>query len=370
MKKILLYILLILMIIAIPVYPKGENDSEKVPVVAMCRPTTDQIQNIVTMKAKGLFGKREIKLLCVYHERESVNYDKSKEYVKNSFLNWISFVEIKGSVARENLFRKNLWTSQFREIFESSDGIIFTGGMDFPTGIYNEKNLLLTEATTPYRSEYEVSFLFHLIGGRSDTESIPLLEGKKDYPVLGICLGAQTMNIAAGGTLIQDIPSEVYGLKTVDDVLKMDREKIHSSRYMKLLFPQNYNDIAPAFHRIKPVKGSVLIKKILNRAEGFPFVLSSHHQSVKKTGQGLFVAASSMDGKIVEALEHRKYKNVLGVQFHPEYRFLHSGMRFFTENPADKLYFTLSRFLKGNPPSENFHKNLWSWFTKALLGEG
>ncbi|MEA3461924.1 MAG: gamma-glutamyl-gamma-aminobutyrate hydrolase family protein, partial [Bacteroidota bacterium] len=49
-----------------------------------------------------------------------------------------------------------------------------------------------------------------------------------------------------------------------------------------------------------------------------PLVLSSHHQAIEKLGSGWKVAATSMDGKIIEAIQHDRYPHVLGVQFHPE----------------------------------------------------
>lgn len=366
MKRSKLLIIIILIFCVSPFFNEGSVVSGEVPVIVMCRPTIDQIRNIGVMKSAGLLGDGEISLICVYHEKELTDYSNSRKYVADRRLKWVFFAELKGKVARDDLFRENIWTSQFREIFDVSDGIIFTGGMDIPPGIYGEKNSLLTEATTPYRTQYESSFLFHLIGGGQNVSFKPFLEERRDYPVLGICLGAQTMNIAAGGSLVQDIPSEVYGLGSVEQVLKQGREKIHSSRYIKALFPGESKDIAPAFHGIIITGKSILLKKIAGNLKGPPMVLSSHHQSAKKIGKDLFVAATSTDGKIIESIEHRRFKNVLGVQFHPEYRYLHKGLKFFTNDPEGKSFFSLKNFLKRNPPSVLFHKNLWSWFAEEI----
>lgn len=366
MNRSIFLILIILMLFGAPFFNDAELIRDKTPVVVMCRPTIDQIDNIVVMKNGGMLGGGKIRLVCVYHERELTDYAPSREYAARYGLGWVSFVELKGKVSRTALFRENSWTSQFREIFELSDGIIFTGGMDIPPGIYGEENRLLTEASTPYRTLYEASFLFHLIGGNQNSDFNPFLDERPGYPLLGICLGAQTMNIAAGGSLVQDIPSDVYGLKSVEQVLKQDREKIHSSRYIKAMFPEDKADIAPALHRIRLTSGSVLLRKILGNSKGLPMVLSSHHQSVKRTGKDLFIAATSVDKKIIEALEHRKYKNVLGVQFHPEYRYLHKGLKFFTLHPVVKRFMSLKYFLAKNPPSIEFHKNLWLWFATEI----
>ena len=343
-----------------------DNPGETSYRLIMCRPAAMQIKNIAVMREVGIIDINKMKLLCVYHHDGLTNYGESFAYVKKNKLNWVEFVEIYGAVKKNDLFKKNIWSSQFYTIFSESDGIIFTGGMDIPPGIYGEKNKLLTEATTPVRTMYEASFLFHIIGGSQNRRFEPFLEKKKNYPVLGICLGAQTMNVAAGGTLIQDIPSEVYKNKSVEEVLQQSGDKIHSSLYLKMMFPAHKNIISPAFHRVKLLNGSKLLKKINNGIDKFPHVLSSHHQAVKKVGKDLFVTARSMDGKIVEAIEHKKFNNVLGVQFHPEFYLLYDEIKFFTTDPEKGPYFTLKNFLLKNLHTFKFHKNLWKWFTDAV----
>jgi len=354
--------IILILLVFTPIFGVTDRDSDRVPTLIMCRPTIDQIKNIEVLKGEGLLGNGKLKLLCVYHKNELTDYAPSRNYVKVKGLGWVSFVKIKGSIRKAEIFKKNIWTSQFREIFDVSDGIIFTGGMDIPPAFYGQKSSLLSVATTPYRTLYESSFLFHLIGGSQNRSFRPFLKDKPAYPVLGICLGSQTMNIAAGGTLVQDIPSEVYGLRTIEQVLKQNKEDIHSSRYIRAMFPESSKDIAPAFHGIKVNRASILLKKIMGNINSIPSVLSSHHQSANKIGKDLFVAATSMDGKIVEAIEHRKFKNVLGVQFHPEYRYLYRGLRFVADHPVSGSYFSLKNFLKRSVSSLNFHKNLWKWF--------
>ncbi|MEN8152504.1 MAG: gamma-glutamyl-gamma-aminobutyrate hydrolase family protein [Acidobacteriota bacterium] len=367
--KIISKILLLFLIGIMAVYgfpgsvEKTENKSVN---LVMCRPAVSQIKNIVAMRETGIVDIKDMKLLCVYHRNELTDYKKSFDFVAKKNLRWVEFIEIRGNVSGNDLFKKNLWSSQFYTIFNESDGIIFTGGMDIPPVIYGEKNRLLTVATSPVRSMYEVSFLFHLIGGFQNKTFKPFLEKDKEYPVLGICLGAQSMNVAAGGTLYQDIPSEIYKFRSVDEVLAQDEDKIHSSVYKKLMFPGSKDMIAPAFHRIKIRNRSVILKNINGGVNNIPYILSSHHQAVEKRGKDLFVAAGSMDGKVIEALEHKKFTNVLGVQFHPEPHLLYKGIQFFTGDPENGPYFTLKSFLMNDPSSLKFHKRLWEWFAGAL----
>ena len=97
-----------------------------------------------------------------------------------------------------------------------------------------------------------------------------------------------------------------------------------------------------------------------------PHVLTSHHQAVKKLGKHLMVSATSMDGRVVEAIEHRRYKNVIGVQFHPENYILYKKGRYFRCKPGMPLNFNLRDFLINNPPSMIFHQNIWKWFSQSL----
>jgi putative glutamine amidotransferase len=183
--------------------------------------------------------------------------------------------------------------------------------------------------------------------------------------VLGLCLGSQTMNVAAGGTMIQDIPSEIYGCKTAEDVLKFPRDRIHSSRYVSAVYPAEF-DLAYAFHRIRILPDSFFTRVLKMKTSDTPYVLSSHHQGIEKLGKDITVIARSMDGKIVEAITHNKYPNVLGVQFHPENNNLFKEDKLYREGPGKPKNFNPLTFLKRNAPSYRFHQKIWKWFSDAV----
>lgn len=366
-KKHFLLVLGLLVFLG-PVLAVEGPQPERERVLAMCAPSVGQIKNIVDLYEKDILTLRRLKLVCVFHEDELTDYTPSYEYVKNEKLTWVTFEKITGQVDFKDLFRENRWTPQFKRIFEASDGIIFTGGMDIPPALYGEENNLLTDASTPIRTTYEVSFLFHLVGGNRNPGFSPFLEVRKDYPLLAICLGAQTLNVASGGTLIQDIPSEVFGLKSMEQVLRSGPGQIHSAIYYKSLHAA-VGDLPPAFHPIAFKKGSMFVKRMAMAGSDRPYVLTSHHQAVKKLGQDLWVSAVSLDGKIVEALEHRKYRNVLGVQFHPEPFSLYRKGLYYREKADGELALNLRGFLIDHPPSMAFHHRLWAWFSDCLLAK-
>ena len=333
--------------------------------VAMCRPLVSQIKNMEALYQLDIIDLGEMTLVCVYHESEVTDYEPSFKYVAENGLDWIEFRKITGHVPISNLFTENTWTPQFKQIFDEVKGIVFTGGMDIPPAIYGEKSHLMTEATTPVRSLYETSFLFHLLGGSQNPGFVPFLESRQEFPVLGICLGAQTMNVATGGTLYQDIPTEIYKLKTVEDVLAQDPEKIHSSTYIKQLNVLE-EDLMPAFHRIRVMKRSVFMARFGWKRTDFPSVLSSHHQAIDKLGKDLEVAARSMDGQVIEAIQHKKYKRVLGVQFHPEYRALYTKGKYYRRVPGAPKDTNLRLFLMASGNSMKFHEGIWQWFAMFL----
>jgi len=359
-------VLLFILIVFISSFILVSQDIEYDATIAMCRPTISQIKNIEWLYEKDLIILDKIQLLCIYHEDELTDYKKSYEYVKNNRLFWVKFIKIKEKVKVKNMFKKNKWTKQFKDIFNMSDGIIFTGGMDIPPYVYNSLTNLLTEATTPVRSLYEISFMFHLLGGSQNSEFKQFLETKKNYPVFGICLGAQTMNVGTGGTIYQDIPTEIYNINTKEEIIKLNPNKIHTSLYLRALHP-TVNNLAPAFHQINIKKNSFLTKILGFKKDDTPYVLTSHHQALKDLGKNLEIIATSMDNKIIEAVHHNKYKNVFGVQFHPEPYSLYLKGKFFRKKPGGKINFNIREFLINNPPSMKFHEKIWAWFSEALI---
>jgi len=362
MKKV--HFLLVILLL-IPIGGLSGNEPDPVIAIALCRPEEGQIKNIEVLYEKDLITVERLRLLCIYHEDEKTDYAPARRYVKEEGLEWVTFLVITGQVPLREVYRENHWTPQFRKIFESTRGIIFTGGMDLPPALYREPTHLLSEVHTPIRSVYETSFLFHLVGGKQDARLVPFLESKRDYAVLGLCLGCQTLNVAAGGTLYQDIPTEIYHLTYHQEVLNLGPDRIHSARYVKALHPLK-KDLAPAFHRIEFAPDSLFVKEWGFAPDDHPSILTSHHQAVKDLGKDLCIVARSMDGRVIEAIHHTRYPGVLGVQFHPEYHSLFMKGKLYRQDPAGEKNFNLRRFLLDHPPSMDFHVRLWEWFSRSI----
>jgi putative glutamine amidotransferase len=371
MKKLASYLIVLLFMCGALAAAGAQDVPAGAPVIVMTHPTRFQVMNIVELFEKDILPVKSLVLLGIYHEDELANgeearaYEEAAAYVRENSIPWVRFRKVTGRVETKNLFRENLWTPQFREIFAAASAIIFTGGMDIPPAVYGKGTSLLTEPTTPARSLFEVSFLFHLLGGGQNPGFTPFLAARRDFPVLAICLGMQSLNVAAGGTLIQDIPTEVYGRRTAEEVLAAGPDQVHSGVYLEKLFP-NDDELAYPFHRIRLGRESIFLRRMGFASGDLPYVASAHHQAIGKLGTNLNVTATSLDGKIVEAVEHILFPNVLGIQFHPERHTLYRK-GFFQRHSTDKpLDFNPLTFLKANPPSYEFHLAIWKWFSEQV----
>lgn len=376
MKKVLLAVFLLAALFS-AAYPRSaaaDAAAAPLPVIVMTHPTLSQVRNVVDLYEKDVLPLESFSLLGIYHEdeladpNEAAAYREAFAWVEGNGLSWVRFRKITGRVEAKDLFRENGWSRQFREIFAEAGGFLFTGGMDIPPALYGHETLLLTEPTTPARNLLEISLLFHLLGGKRNPQFTPLMSSRRDLPILAICLGMQSLNVSLGGTLVQDIPSQLYGWETVEEVLAADPETVHAGVYLEKTAPYDA-DLCPPFHRIRVAPDSVFVKG-MGVAEGAaPWVSSSHHQAVEELGKGLRVTATSMDGMVAEAVEHGDYPRVLGVQFHPERRALYQkGLRL-RRQPRQPLAFDPRSFLKENPPAYEFHLAIWKWFAAAVLGE-
>jgi len=175
-----------------------------------------------------------------------------------------------GSVVDE-LFENDQPVSDIRQFFIRLATVAF-----FPI-IYLVRKLFSTRAhkINDHRDKLELDLLDHALD--------------KGIPVLGICRGAQLLNIYFGGTLYDDIRAFYSEIPKINSVWPKKKVEIQ-----------------------EPSK----LHEILNYDQGW--VNALHHQAVDKLGDDLKVVAREQNG-IVQAIEHASNKFVLGVQWHPEY---------------------------------------------------
>jgi len=123
------------------------------------------------------------------------------------------------------------------------------------------------------------------------------------------------------------------------------------------------------FHRIRLGKESIFVRKMGFSSGDLPYVATAHHQAVGRLGANLRVTATSLDGKIVEAVEHRLFANVLGIQFHPERHTLYRKGFFQREKTGAPLNFNPLAFLQAHPPTYAFHLAIWRWFSEKVSAQ-
>ena len=349
--------LLLLLSIVFLVSFQGQSQHRLV----LLHPTVGNIENMEWMVENKIIDIPDVEMVGVYYAKEAYDYSASEKYLAEHSLKNYKLHKIEGQLKPEDIYRENSCTPAFRKLFEESDAILFFGGPDIPAAIYREEQNLLTVVTDPFRHYFETSLFFHLIGGSRNADFKPFLAEKSDFIIRAFCLGMQTMNVAAGGTLIQDIPLEIYHLNTLEKVAAQPFENQHRS-YTTPLYP--LDDLwGGNFHPISISKAGYLSEIAALSGATTPKVLSYHHQAVGEKGAGLNVTATSVDGKVIEGLQHVKFKNVVGVQFHPEPSVLYNSKSKLT-TVAGSPFSPNELLVKSN--SLSFHKLFWKDFSEKV----
>ncbi len=176
-------------------------------------------------------------------------------------------------------------TMPIDQALDGVDGLMLTGGDDVAPARYGEPPHPKAVAAEAGRDEFEIGLI---IAARA-----------RHVPIFAICRGIQVLNVACGGTLVQDIPSQLAGALP------------HS-------LPSPPNEPYMLAHEVWVDKDSLLSKLMRERlVDESVEVNSRHHQAVKQVADGFRVSATAPDG-VVEAIEDPAEKFCLGVQWHPE----------------------------------------------------
>jgi len=324
--------------------------------IIFLHPTVHNIKTFIFLKQNNLINIDNVKFLGVYYDKEKYDYSQSIDFLRDTSVDYISLYKVSDNIEQKDIFKTNKLTVIFDSLFSVTNGIVFMGGPDLQPAIYNSKTKLLTDITDPYRHYFELSFMYHLLGNNKSAYK-PLLLRNNKYVVWAICLGMQTMNVATGGTLVQDIPSEIYGVQYFED-LTANPDIMHKNYFTKLM--PNDSIFGGILHKIKATKSDNRIYTLLNINKQ-PYILSWHHQAVKKLGDNLEIIFTSTDTKIIEGIAHKKFKNVYGFQFHPEYTNLYRDDVLFKEFPYSKAKSLKTLLVERK--SFKFHKDLWTYFS-------
>jgi putative glutamine amidotransferase len=159
------------------------------------------------------------------------------------------------------------------------DGLLLAGGVDVDPETYGAERHPATDRPSRERDDFELALAARAM--------------ERDLPFLGICRGMQVMNVARGGTLVQDLP-----------------EATGSDEHRRVL-----GSFEGADHAVRLEPGSLAARAA---GEERHDAKSHHHQGIERVGEGLAVTGRAEDDDLPEALEDPERRFALGVQWHPE----------------------------------------------------
>ncbi len=167
------------------------------------------------------------------------------------------------------------------EVADVIDGLVIQGGVDMAPESYGQKPLSEKWGGDPIRDRYELDLLHACL--------------ERDRPILGICRGHQVLNVAFGGTLFQDIATQINGALN-----HRDRQRYHEHTH-EVVF-----------------ESGARLKQLFGAERGR--VNSVHHQAINELGDGLRVEARSPEDGVIEAIRLQGEQYAAGVQWHPEFQ--------------------------------------------------
>lgn len=207
---------------------------------------------------------------------------KKLQYLEESIAQWVMsrdvLVFMIPTVNTDGLLHPS--NIRLRDYARHLDGLVLQGGADVSPQSYSEAPTRPEWSGDRARDMYELELLHEFVEA-----------GK---PVLGVCRGCQLINVAFGGTLYQDIASDV---PTAQAHVHEDYDRHR--------------------HAVTFPRGSSLAKLFTGQASGL--VNSIHHQAVKTLGRDMMIEALSEPDQMVEAIRYRKAPFVMGLQWHPEF---------------------------------------------------
>lgn len=331
--------------------------------IVLFHPTVSTLTHFSELIRLKVIDLNQYEVVGVHHQLEDYDYTQSEKFIRNNQLHNFRLHTVNAPLEADQLFQSNKLTSFLTEIVTQADAVLFFGGTDLPPAFYQEEIKLSTSSPDLYRHYFELSALFQLLGGSQNDSFSPLLKQKPDFIIRAFCLGMQTMNVATGGSLYQDIPSDLYQKQSVNQVVKQDPNNIH--RYYWHYFSKKPNTYYASFHQIRIKPNGYFAKSLQLNSNSTPLVNSRHHQAINKLGKNLQSEATSMDKKIVEAISHKQYSNTIAVQFHPEDHRLFDSEKKYRILPSQQKLQTLPAILK-NSRSYKMHTLFWKDFSNLV----
>ncbi|SMG02133.1 Para-aminobenzoate synthase, amidotransferase component [Burkholderia singularis] len=207
---------------------------------------------------------------------------KTLQYLEESIAHWVMsrdvLVFMIPTVGHQGMLHPS--NIRLRDYAKHLDGLLLQGGADVSPQTYAAADARPEWPGDRVRDMYELELLHEFV--------------ESGKPVLGVCRGCQLINVAFGGTLYQDIASDVPT----------------AGAHVSERYDQHR-------HAIRFPKGSTLVNMFPGRQEAI--VNSIHHQAIRDLGRDLNIEAVSAGDGIIEGIRYRRAPFVVGVQWHPEF---------------------------------------------------
>ena len=236
----------------------------------------------------SLFGARALKIgisARIYHPRPNSSgiERRTLQYLEQSVAQWVMSrdvlvfmvptVDAAGALHRGNI--------RLADYARHLDGLVLQGGADISPKTYGEEPLLPDWTGDRVRDVYEMELLHEFF--------------ESGKPVLGLCRGAQLINVACGGTLYQDINQQI-----TDAIAHSDKDSYDSHSHEIVIEP------ASTLAQLYPGRTQARVNSV-------------HHQAIRTLGRDLVVEAYSEPDRVIEAIRKPGRDYVFGVQWHPEF---------------------------------------------------
>ena len=208
----------------------------------------------------------------------SMDEKETQQFLLRSYTNALMAAE-----AIPMLLTPGMNSHMMERTLDVLDGVLLAGGNDLAPDLFGEDPVEKLGEVNPLRDQFEMELIRKAF--------------ERKMPVFGICRGIQSMNVAMGGTLWQDLPSQY---RTADGQPPMLHRQTALACYTT--------------HRVHVEKETVLhslVKTDEIRVNSF------HHQAIKQAAPNLRVTARATDG-VIETVECPDHPFFLGVQWHPE----------------------------------------------------
>jgi len=222
---------------------------------------------------------------CFFHEdpKRPIFKGMTLQYIEQNVAHWLMQRDVLAFMvpSPDGRTRRAGSKATLAGYAQELDGLLLMGGSDVCPESYGEAALKPEWNGDKIRDDYEIGLLRAFMAGKK--------------PVLGVCRGAQVINVAQGGTLYQDIATQLpHALNHRDWTIYA--ENCHAT------------SIVPGTHLASLYPGTSVVK-----------TNSIHHQAVKELGRDLVVEAYSQPDRVIEALRHTGPGYVYAVQWHPEF---------------------------------------------------